>query len=133
MEQQHGLKLCWNFFAASHGKGPVDAIGGTIKRITTENVIQRKILITVALTFYEAVKNETLVNVYFVSIKDINNTISNFEIDDLFKKAPKKPGIFSAHQTQNNNGTTEIRSYSSAKYLVKQLTVPEGELIITVL
>ena len=59
-------------------------------------VIQRKVL-TDSLTFYEAVKNETLVNVYFLSIKDINNTISNFEIDDLFKKAPTKPGIFSAH------------------------------------
>ena len=133
LEEQHGLKLCWNFFAASHGKEPVDAIGGIIKRIATQKVIQRKVLITDVLTFYEAVKNETLVNVYFVSIKDINNTILNFEIDDLFKKAPTKPGIFSAHQIQNNNGTTEMRSYSSVKYLVKQLTVPEGELIITVL
>ena len=108
MEEQHGLKLCWNFFAASHGKGPVDAIGGTIKRIAAQKVIQRKVLITDVLTFYEAVKNETLVNVYFVSIKDTNNTISNFEIEDLFKKAPTKPGIFSSHQIQNNNGTTEM-------------------------
>ena len=133
LEEQHGLKLCWNVFAVSHGKGPVDAIGVTSKRIATQKGMQRKNLITDALTFYEPVENETLVNDYFVSIKDINNTISNFEIDDLFKKAPMKPGIFSAHQIQNNNGTTGVQSYSSAKYLVKQHTAPEGELIITVL
>ena len=100
LEEQHKLKLCWNFFSASHGKELVDTIGCTINRVATQKVIQRKVLVTDALTFYEAVKNETLVNVYFVSIKDINNPISNFKINDLFKKAPTKPGIFSAHQIQ---------------------------------
>ena len=94
LEERNGLKLCWNFFGASHGKGPVDATSGTIKRIVTQKVIQRKVLITDALTFFEAVKNDTLVNVYFV-LKILK--ISNFKIDDLFKKAPTKPGIFSAY------------------------------------
>ncbi|ELU17965.1 hypothetical protein CAPTEDRAFT_215629, partial [Capitella teleta] len=31
-EQQHSIKLEWNFFATSHGKGAVDGIGGTVKR-----------------------------------------------------------------------------------------------------
>ncbi|CAF1620097.1 unnamed protein product, partial [Didymodactylos carnosus] len=30
---EHALKLSWNFFATSHGKGVVDAIGGTVKRM----------------------------------------------------------------------------------------------------
>ena len=31
-EQDHHLKLTWNFFATSHGKGVVDGLGGTVKR-----------------------------------------------------------------------------------------------------
>ncbi len=31
-EMEHGLKISWNFFATSHGKGVVDGIGGTVKR-----------------------------------------------------------------------------------------------------
>ena len=30
-KQQHHIKLIWNFFAASHGTGDVDDIGGTVK------------------------------------------------------------------------------------------------------
>ena len=30
-EEKYGIKLSWNFFASSHGKWPVDGIGGTIK------------------------------------------------------------------------------------------------------
>ncbi|XP_065665666.1 uncharacterized protein LOC136087088 [Hydra vulgaris] len=75
LEEQHDLKLFWNFFAASHGKGPVDAIGGTVKRLATQKIIQRKFIITDAITFHEAVKNETNFNVYFVSMEDVINTI----------------------------------------------------------
>ena len=31
-KQDHHLKLTWNFFATSHGKGVVDGLGGTVKR-----------------------------------------------------------------------------------------------------
>lgn len=31
-EETHGIKLTWNFFATSHGKGVVDGMGGTVKR-----------------------------------------------------------------------------------------------------
>ena len=31
-ENDFSMKLIWNFFAASHGKGAVDGIGGMVKR-----------------------------------------------------------------------------------------------------
>ena len=42
-EMEHDIKLSWNFFATSHGKGVVDGIGETVKRtvwrhIKTENI-----------------------------------------------------------------------------------------------
>ena len=32
-EADYGLKVTWNFFATSHGKGAVDGIGGNVKRL----------------------------------------------------------------------------------------------------
>lgn len=41
METNHGFKVEWHFFATSHGKGPCDALGGTIKRMATRTSLQR--------------------------------------------------------------------------------------------
>ena len=30
LEAKHQLYITWNFFATSHGKGPVDGIGGSV-------------------------------------------------------------------------------------------------------
>lgn len=32
LQDKFKKKIIWNFFATSHGKGPVDGIGGAIKR-----------------------------------------------------------------------------------------------------
>ena len=40
LEEKYSIKLFWNFFVSSHGKGPVNGIGGTTKRIVTQKVIQ---------------------------------------------------------------------------------------------
>ena len=37
-EMEHDLKIRWNFFATSHGKGMVDGIGGTLKRAVWRHV-----------------------------------------------------------------------------------------------
>ena len=37
-EIEHIIKLSWNFFPASHGKGVVDGIGGTIKRTVWRHI-----------------------------------------------------------------------------------------------
>lgn len=34
-KSKYGIEAEWHFFATSHGKGPCDAIGGTIKRMAT--------------------------------------------------------------------------------------------------
>jgi len=38
LEQDHGVKIWWNFFATSHGKGPVDGLGGSVKRSVWRHV-----------------------------------------------------------------------------------------------
>ena len=33
VQRKHGIEITWNFFATSHSKGPVDGIGGAVKRL----------------------------------------------------------------------------------------------------
>ena len=40
-EEEFGVKVEWNFFASSHGKGACDGLGGTIKRFAKKESLQR--------------------------------------------------------------------------------------------
>ena len=40
-ESDFGMPAEWHFFATSHGKGPCDGIGGTVKRLATRASLQR--------------------------------------------------------------------------------------------
>ena len=40
-EEDFDIPTEWHFFAASYGKGPLDGIGGTIKREATKASLQR--------------------------------------------------------------------------------------------
>ena len=48
--------LIWNFFATSHGKGAVDGVGGTVKRLVWSRVLAGKAVVTNAKSFYECAK-----------------------------------------------------------------------------
>jgi hypothetical protein len=40
-EEDFGIKAEWNFFTTSHGKGPCDGLGGTVKRLAARASLQR--------------------------------------------------------------------------------------------
>lgn len=39
--EDFGLEAVWHFFATSHGKGPCDGVGGTLKRLAAKASLQR--------------------------------------------------------------------------------------------
>ena len=41
-EQRKEITIKWNYFATSHGKGPVDGVGGILKQFVTSKIMQRK-------------------------------------------------------------------------------------------
>ena len=41
IEKDQNFKVEWHFFATYHGKGPCDALGGTLKRMATKASLQR--------------------------------------------------------------------------------------------
>ena len=44
----------WNFFATSHGKGPVDGVGAAVKRAVRDMVRCRRAIVIDVLTFIAA-------------------------------------------------------------------------------
>ena len=43
--------IVWNFFATSHGKGPVDGIGGSTTRLVSSEVMSGKAEVTTSTEF----------------------------------------------------------------------------------
>ena len=41
--QRKGLSIEWHFFATLHGKGVVDGLGGTVKRVAWNAVLTRNV------------------------------------------------------------------------------------------
>jgi len=56
LSSTYGLHVCWNYFATSHGKGPVDALGGNVKRLAHRQVLSRQTVIVDAVSFGDAVR-----------------------------------------------------------------------------
>lgn len=68
MEKDFGVKAEWNFFAASHGKGTVDGIGGAIKGAAWRAVKSKQVIINSAKDFYNfSCRHSTVVSILWVS------------------------------------------------------------------
>ena len=126
LQKRHTLKIYWNYFATSHGKGPVDGIGGTIKRMAAQKVIRREVNTTNAESFYEAINGESNVKMFLVKAEEIRNAIET-HLHAVISTAPVLPGIFSAHYLQHEDGTTNMKPYSTASYNVNQLGKTNSE------
>ncbi len=72
MFKKHKIFATWNFFATSHGKGVVDGIGGSVKRVVWRQILAGK-LITTAEEFAEtAAKHCPHLKIKFISSTTIN-------------------------------------------------------------
>ena len=40
--RKHKVQMTWNFIATSHGKGPVDGVGATVKREAGQKIHTRQ-------------------------------------------------------------------------------------------
>ena len=57
LQVESDIQIDWNLCAASHGKGTVDGIGGTIKRLAGRRVVTGKSIITDSVSFFTKVKS----------------------------------------------------------------------------
>ena len=90
LQEKRKLRICWNFFATSHGKGPVDGIGGVVQRMARQKVIQRKVYITNAASFYDASNSESNVKVFLIEAEEIRNVVET-NLGTVISAAPALP------------------------------------------
>ena len=72
-EQDHHLKLTWNFFTTSHGKSVVDGLGGTVKIAVWRHVRNRQVHITTAEEYAKiAEQHSPKIHLQFIAKADID-------------------------------------------------------------
>lgn len=97
-KDKYNIDAEWHFFATSHGKGPCDGIGGTLKRMATRASLakEHEHPITNARELYAWAKDlKTKMAYCFVSAEEYNEAEKEF--DTIFKKAKPIPGTQKFH------------------------------------
>ena len=111
-EKRHNIKITWKFFAASHGKGPVDGIGGAVKRYAAAKIIRRKhVRINNVETFMKAISG-CKVSVHPFTKEDLTCFAERNDLDKLFQESKPISGIFKVHEMQVTNGKVTIEMFS---------------------
>lgn len=79
----------WSFFATAHGKGPIDGIGGTVKRVVWRRILREQAVINSAKEFAEVASTACPgINILFVSNEEVQAVMK--ELDEVWsEKAPK--------------------------------------------
>ncbi|GFQ94994.1 retrovirus-related Pol polyprotein from transposon TNT 1-94 [Trichonephila clavata] len=109
------IHLEWNFFAASHGKGAVDGIGGSVKRSVWIVVKFRKNIVNSALEFYDLARSLSK-NIFFIFVEtEVKEKM--VMLDDKWEGLKNIPGIQSKHFFQSEN----YHSISAARISLSHL------------
>lgn len=92
----HDLQsIQWNFSASSHGKGAIDGVGGTLKRLAWRKVKADQCQVKNAKEFVDAVKESTIKCLY-MSERTVK-TIYAEKFKESIEASPKIQGIQSSH------------------------------------
>ena len=96
--EDFGVDAEWHFFATSHGKGPCDGIGGTVKRLAARASLQKTLtgqILTPTDLFSWAKTNTAGVSFFYVAKEDILALTPMLE--ERFQSAKALPGIRDNH------------------------------------
>jgi hypothetical protein len=87
--------LGWSFFAAGHGKGPVDAIGGCVKRMVAQAVTSRRVDAVInAKEFCEVLRtSKTPIRIILAADDDEQYALSSINATNIFSDVNRLPGI----------------------------------------
>lgn len=105
LENRFKIKVYWNFFATSHGKGCVDGIGAAVKNRVRRLVKSRQAIANCSLDFVAAFNSETsLIDVIDMPPDESEKIEADLQFNDAFASAAPVPGILNFHQIQICNG-----------------------------
>ena len=123
LTQSLHLRLFWHYFATSHGKGAVDGIGGTVKRMVWTAVSTRKVQPVVnAKAFANVAKECCKTSITLITANEINKTSEALDLDQCFKRAKGIPGISKFHcMYAVQPGTMKFLTHSYQKTGIEML------------
>ncbi|CAF1514548.1 unnamed protein product, partial [Rotaria sordida] len=72
LSNDHRLNFIWNFFSSGHGRGAVDGVGGSVKRLVWKGVMAKQCIISNANDFaHYAIAVAKNINIIYVDVQDI--------------------------------------------------------------
>ena len=104
--QRKEMKIKWHFFATSHGKGVVDGLGGTVKRVVWTAVSTRKVPQVLNAEEFAKVATQMCKSIgsHLYLNEDIDKSSSKLGLDECFKQAKPIPGIKKIHCLDATDG-----------------------------
>lgn len=116
-EKKFSIKIIWNYFVASHGKGCVDGFGAMAKTVVRQHIRARDIIVNNAFDFVKAYKmTPSKIDIEEVTTEQMEQINTALQTVDLFSKTRPIPNILSAHQIQIINGKTVAFNTSKQGY-----------------
>ena len=85
----------WNYFATSHGKGPVDGIGAIVKRIIMQRITTRKFIVQDVDSFLKAA--DGCIEAVGKTKKEIEAAMKEFDLESIFNNAAKIRDLSNIH------------------------------------
>jgi hypothetical protein len=95
----HLSLVTWSFFATSHGKGPIDAVGGMAKRLVWQSILSRRVdAVRNAHEFIEVLKSSSsTIQALLSAPLDETSALEYINATDELTKAPQVPNISKDH------------------------------------
>lgn len=117
LQEKHQLHITWNFFATSHGKGPVDGIGGSVKRQVWNAVKRRTHTVYNATDFVAAAATVSNVKVHEMSPSELQHRYKLLKLEKIFSNAASIERIRECHFFEVVHEKTEGRRFSDASII----------------
>ncbi|ESO98174.1 hypothetical protein LOTGIDRAFT_174307 [Lottia gigantea] len=115
LQDLHAVRIRWNYFATSHGKGPNDGIGGNAKRIVHRLIMSRSAVVSDSQSFANALRSSgTPINVVKLTEDDIKEKCKMLDVETLWSGLQTFPGTISTHCAQSvGNGMVQLKFFTT--------------------
>ena len=120
LQVENNIKMEWNYFATSHGKGPNDALGGRAKATVHRLVMTRRVIAQNANSFAKALREvQTGITTINMTANDIEDHCQTLNIDQLWDSLPASvSGTRNTHFVSCTDGRIIRKDYSLAENLL---------------
>ncbi|XP_050500497.1 uncharacterized protein LOC126880583 isoform X1 [Diabrotica virgifera virgifera] len=126
MQKHFKIDFDWLFFATSHGKGSVDAIGGAIKHRVWIKIKSRQRTISNPFEFYECAKEEIKgTHIIFLPEEDVQNHAQ--EMEKKWADIKSIPDIRQCHYFMPYDSTSILVARTAKSLMTKHIISKEAE------